>query len=191
MTLIIGLIGKKHNLMGCDSASASNGFIHTNKFSKVFTKGLFTIGYATSFRMGQLLEHHLPENIDDFSSYQKAPAIAFLDAYDLMVRYFVPEIRSIFSEHGYTRIDNNVETGGCFLVICSGCLFVVQDDFSVLEPSDDFYCIGSGSKYADGTMLALKKSGDVTRVKKSLKIGGKFTPSVCGPYQIFNIQKEG
>ena len=59
MTCIIGLVADGRVYLGGDSAAVHGWTRRRTRLRKVFRKGPFLVGYTTSFRMGQLLEHQL------------------------------------------------------------------------------------------------------------------------------------
>lgn len=59
MTRVVGLVRQGRVYMGVDSAAVQGWTRRASQVSKVFRRGPFLIGYTTSFRMGQFLEHHL------------------------------------------------------------------------------------------------------------------------------------
>lgn len=59
MTCIIGLENKGKVYMGADSASSNGYSINVSGNPKLFRSGPFLIGFTSSWRMGQLLQHQL------------------------------------------------------------------------------------------------------------------------------------
>ena len=59
MTCVIGLEHKGEVYIGADSAATSGWAVSATRLPKVFLVNEFLIGYAGSFRMGQLLQHKL------------------------------------------------------------------------------------------------------------------------------------
>src|SRR5207253_5816115 len=99
------------------------------------------VGFTTSFRLGQLIEHHV--------------AWPGLDGDELTwaITWFVPALRKALKLHGYA-IENN-DRGGEFLLAVRQRLFLVQPDFSVLETCDPYDALGDGEDFAMGAMHAL------------------------------------
>lgn len=172
MTCIIGLIHDGRVYMGADSMSASGWDARTTKLKKVFRlKGKFLIGYTTSFRMGQLLEHRLEvaaQNGEDDMAY--------------MVTVFVEAVRSLLKDNGFSKVDNNKETGGQFLVGYNGRLYLVDSDFQVNEHADGFDACGCGQDYALAAMKALEDLPPRERIKRALEIVASFSNGVQGPF---------
>jgi len=176
MTCIIGIANNGKITMGADSASVSGYNGRVTNLSKVFIVDKFIVGYTDSFRMGQILEHHLsvrPQNDKDDKS----------DC-NYMVRVFIEEVREVLKVYGFAEIDNNVEEGGTFLVGYSGKLYTVYSDFQINEYVDEYSSIGCGREYALGAMAAYKNLHPKERVQKSLEVAGHFSVGVMPPYII-------
>ena len=90
MTCIVGLVQKGTVYIGADSASVSGWTSRVTRLPKVFRRGPFLIGYTTSFRMGQLLEHALavPPQGDESDDMR------------FMVTTFVESVRALLKERG-------------------------------------------------------------------------------------------
>lgn len=176
MTCIIGLVKNGKVYIGSDSASANSALIRETKLEKVFRKGKYIIAYTSSFRMGQLLQHvvELPDPPEDVTL-------------EFMVKNFVEAVRVCFKSFGYSKIELNVEAGGCFLVGVKGKLFHIFDDFQVNEYTDQFAADGSGMYYALGAMEALSILEPVKRIKRSMEVAAKFNPFVCLPVVILEV----
>jgi ATP-dependent protease HslVU (ClpYQ) peptidase subunit len=172
MTCVIGLVHRKRVYMAADSAAAGNRFIRTTNLPKIFRKGPCLIGYCGSFRMGQVLEHHLqiPDHIDDES----------VDSY--MVNRFIESVRTALKTQGVASVEQNKEKGGQFLVGYRGRLFSINNDFHVGDMLDGFDCIGSGAAVALGAMKALEDLPPRQRLEQSLEIASYYVPDVIGPF---------
>lgn len=178
MTCIVGLRTKERVYIGGDSASVSGWTRRKTAQAKVFRKGPFLIGYTTSFRMGQLLEHQLQipkqeEGQGDMS---------------YMVNVFVEAARKLLKERGFAKVEANAESGGQFLVGYHGHLYSIESDFQVGELSDGFDAVGSGSDFALGALAALDKLSATRRIRKALEITAHFNMSVCPPFHVKSIK---
>ena len=176
MTCIVGLIENNTVYMGGDSMSSRGWDARTTKLKKVFKIKGFLIGYTSSFRMGQLLEHQLtitPQNGNDDMTY--------------MVSTFVDSIRQLFKDNGYTKIDNNREEGGTFLVGYKSRLYKIGCDFQVNEFQDDFDACGCGEGYALAVMKALENLPPKERILRSLEIASYFSNGVQEPFYVLEL----
>lgn len=178
MTCVVGLVEKGRVYIGVDSSSVQGWTRRTTTLQKVFRRGPFLIGYTTSFRMGQILEHHLevPKQGDDESDMT------------YMVTQFIESARTLLKEKGFAKIEANAETGGQFLVGYRGRLYSVQNDFQVGEMSERMDSIGSGGEYALGAMMALAGQAPTRRIKKALSIAAHFNMGVCAPFFVRSIR---
>jgi ATP-dependent protease HslVU (ClpYQ) peptidase subunit len=176
MTCIVGLKENGNVWIGADKASVSGYLMQSTKLDKVFKKGEYVIGYTTSFRMGQLLQYVIslpepPEKID----------VGF------MVLEFVEAIRKGFKEYGYSKINNNEEFGGTFIIGVKDQLFEIDDDYQVNYSNDNYLSCGSGCYYALAAMEALKNLPPEKRITESIRIAGKFSTSVLPECAIIKV----
>lgn len=198
MTCIVGMISDEFDekteeevtrvYIGADSCGSNGSDFTLRKDPKVFINGEFLIGYTSSFRMGQLL------------MYCSLPVIKKKELGDLfkfMVKRFVPAIREILKEGGYSKISSNTEAGGTFLVGVHGRLFTIQGDFQVSETYDNFAACGCGIYCAKASMMttqSLSKS-DSFKVEPNtediltlaMESAANVMEGVRAPYTILKI----
>jgi ATP-dependent protease HslVU (ClpYQ) peptidase subunit len=174
MTCVVGLVQKGRVYLGVDSAAVQGWTRRASQVSKVFRRGPFLIGYTTSFRMGQLLEHHL--NV--------APQTEKQTDMGFMVTHFIEAVRVLLKEKGFTKIESNTEKGGQFLVGYRKHLYTIESDFQVGHLVEEFDAIGSGADFALGAMRALDKTAPMLRVRRALEIAAHYNMGVCGPFTI-------
>src|SRR5687767_7191450 len=110
MTCVIALRDGDEIYMGADSAGVSGTSLQIRKDPKIYrvraTPGEMLVGYTTSFRMGQILGYSLTPPIYD-------PATP-LERY--MVTTFIDAVRDALKRGGVAKKDNEVESGGDFLI---------------------------------------------------------------------------
>lgn len=178
MTCIVGMIDKGHVFIGADSAAVAGWTRRKTQLRKVFRRGPFLIGYTTSFRMGQLLEHQLevPKQSDKESDMS------------FMVNRFIEATRGLLKERGFTKIESNNESGGEFLVGYRGRLYSIASDFQVGEMAEGFDAVGSGSDFALGAMTALGHLTPKRRIIRALEIASEYNMGVCGPFVVKSIR---
>lgn len=152
MTCIVGIAWNNKVVLGADSAGMDAWYrTMPRRDKKLFRSGsddpneTMLIGYTSSFRMGQILEHHVssPRHYAD------------VDVHTYLVREWIPAARRALKDQGFTEIDNNRESGGQFLIGYRRRLFAVYDDFQVAEPQEPFWAVGCGADYALGAIHAL------------------------------------
>ena len=101
-----------------------------------------------------------------------------------MVNKFVEAIRAEFKDKGYSRIENNTEEGGTFIVGIKGHIYSIWNNFQIQRFDDGIDAVGCGSHYAYGAMRALKDLKPEKRIKKSLEIAAYYSAGVSGPFTI-------
>lgn len=173
MTAIVGLCEGGKVYIGGDSAGVANFAITTRADQKVFRNGDFIMGFTDSFRMGQLLRY----------IFTPPPRRPDEDVFAFMVNDFVNTARKCLKSGGFTKVENNVETGGNFLVGYEGRLFRVSSDYQVGESACGYDAIGCGDGYALGSLYT--SNGDPRkRVKTALKAAQEFSAGVREPFHI-------
>lgn len=173
MTCIVGLIHGSRVFIGGDSAGVGGYDLTVRADKKVFRNGDFVMGFTSSFRMGNLLQHTLTpprRHPDD-------------DIHKYMVSDFVDAVRECLKKGGYASKEKETESGGTFLVGYSGRLFTIHDDYQVGEGLDNYAACGCGEAYALGSLHASK--GDPrTRVTMALAAAERFSAGVRGPFHV-------
>lgn len=190
MTVIVGIVGMDGSIaVLADSSGASDNQIfavRTPKLARlVFGSGddcrEIVIGYTSSYRMGDILRTHL----DDIAPF------GHMDAEQWMISEFIPAVRGAFCDGGFTERKDGREAGGEFIVaVQPGRMFVVQSDFSVIEPAGGEFAIGAGAAYALGSLHAT--SGDQDAILRAMKAGAAaeaWSPSVRGPMHIIALKR--
>jgi len=185
MTCIVGWLDK-HNktaYIGGDSASVNNSYdIHIRKDVKVFQKGKMLIGYTSSFRMGQLLRFELKIPIHPRGK----------DIYEYMCTDFIEAVRILFKNKGYSKVENNVEEIGTFLVIYRGRLFSIEDDLQVAENIDCYNACGCGARFALGSMYTVdmfscENIKPEVIIRNALMTAAALSSGVRGPFNIISM----
>jgi hypothetical protein len=174
MTCIIGFKHKGTAYIGADSLG-SNG--HTKAVydtPKLFERHGILFGYTTTYRFGQILQHHLPE------------VVSKLDGYAYIVQCIVPAIRSCLAEHGAKGSDKGIEFGGEAILGYKGEIYRLQNDFSVLRHTNGIAVVGSGTEVATGAMMALKGE-PMARIREALRITSDVVTTVGGPFVIERV----
>lgn len=187
MTCIVGLEQDGIVYIGGDSAGIDswNLAICGRADEKVFItdSGEFIMGFSGSFRVGQLLRYALetPEQS------QKKDDMAY------MVTDFVDAVRNMQREKGVLKKDNELEEHeGAFLVGYKGKLYVVESDFQVGKPIENFTSIGCGSQVALGSMFATRNSNisPQNRIELALMAAEQYSAGVRGPFLILSLKPE-
>jgi len=165
--------------MGGDSAAYDHVTFTCRPIAhpKIFERNGMLIGYTTSFRMGQALEHMLVPPIQNVA-----------DPYRYMVTEFVPAIKELFENNWWRPDSDNEYPSGQFIVAFSGRIFEIETDLSVLEYDSDFAAVGSGTKFTLGSLHTTRHWDDpYTRLTCALEAAAEFSAGVCGPFTIMKI----
>lgn len=151
MTCIVAFKTLEGNSVIAGDFMASNGH-HFRKVatSKVFLKSQkCAIGYTSSFRMGQILEHYwsLPSRVEgqDLDSYINVDIIESL--------------RATFTAYGYGIKNSNGTTiediGGTFILLYEDRIYEIQGNYSALDYDSEVIAVGSGMDAALGSLFSL------------------------------------
>lgn len=178
MTCIVGAAVNGSVFIGGDSCAASYDDYFLVKNTKVFRTGDFLIGYTSSFRMGQILEHHLSVRPIGEGEADQA----------YMVRGFIEAVRDCLKQYGYTKIENNQEEIGTFLVGFRGALYRAAGDLQILRPESGIAACGCGAAYALGAMAARPDYPPVARITMALHVAASFSLGVRGPFCIEELK---
>ncbi len=178
MTCIVGYIDKKNKkmYMGGDSAGASGSWSTSRKDEKVFIKGKMLFGFTSSFRMGQLIRYSfsIPEKDENMTDYE------------YMCTKFIDALRKTFKDGGYSKINNNTETGGTFLVAFNGELYNIEDDFQVGMTRLNYDSCGCGYKTAVGALF--ERHGEPKKlIDIALSAASYFSGWVKPPFNIIEM----
>jgi ATP-dependent protease HslVU (ClpYQ) peptidase subunit len=170
MTCIIGLEQNGKIFLGGDSASAAGNIVRSTMTEKVFRKDPFIIGYTSSFRMGQILHYCIDFPLN--TVYNE----------EYMVGKFIETLRAQFKNLGFSKIENNEEVGGTFLVGIEGKIWQIDSDFQVNRSKDGLFSVGCGSEFALGALKANEYLLPRERVLSALSISAYFCPWVKPPF---------
>lgn len=170
MTCIAGMVYDGGVCMAADSMHSNSYEEFDSKIPKIFTRRFrenvydkkgelikekwneLLIGYTTSTRMGQILQYGEMQS--------EVPALfgAGLPDYnggDQLKYIFnlVEHFRWLFNDYGFLKeTDDGESEGGTFLLGIFNKLFLIQDDFSIIEPRELYEAIGSGAEVAKGAL---------------------------------------
>lgn len=180
MTCVIGMIKDDKVYIGADNVGSNLSIKISRNDNKVFKKDEMIIGCTTSFRMINILQYQLQLPLHD-------PKIS-TDEY--MYTSFIEEVRYLFREKGFSKIDSNVEIGGDFIVGYKGNLYNICEDFQIEKPADNFACVGSGMPYAYGAMKILIENKLLSAeeiITKALEVAEYYNPFVRKPFNIMSL----
>lgn len=152
MTCIVGFVHEGVVYLAGDRAAAEpgDGLYFLTADPKIFTIPSHGIGlgYTTSFRMGQLLQHQLRlpeltrEAIEDPERWLRT---AFVDA-----------VRACWAAGGWIKRKDSQEEGGCFLLGFRGALYQFDNDLQLTRWAHRYAAVGSGAKLALGAIAGFE-----------------------------------
>ena len=186
MTCIAAFVEEGRVWMGGDSAGVSGeGEITPRADEKVFFNGEYLVGFAGSFRLGQVLRYvfeppPVPEGCYDIERF--------------MVRDFVDTLRECLKRAGVAQKDDGAEAasiGSGFLVAYRENLWRCDHDYQLGRSRAGMFAIGLGYQLALGSMYALNHSGvsafsPKERIERALFITERFSGAVRAPFTILH-----
>jgi ATP-dependent protease HslVU (ClpYQ) peptidase subunit len=176
VTCIVGLEHDGKVLIGGDSAGTNGWHLTVRADEKVFRTGPFVMGFASSFRVSQLLRYKLEPPTPPRAS-------ARLQRY--MATDFVDACRDVLKQGGVAKVENGVEwADSSFLVGVNGHLFQVMCDFQVRRSRESFDAAGCGDEVALGAMFSTPKLAPRARVLNALRAAAFYSAAVCGPFVV-------
>lgn len=180
MTLVIAVADEKRAVMGGDSGSASlaaAGMV-TVRNPKVFRAGPFLVGFALSWRFGQILQYHVewPE---------PEPGC---DLLRFAITEVGPRIRTAVVEHGFMAPqDDNTKRDAQAILALRNQIFGINGRFEVAQLQEPYIAIGSGHQVAYGSLYATQTRTDLSlerRVELALEAGCEYVPGLRRPFII-------
>lgn len=178
MTCIVAIEHNGKVYMGGDSAAVSGRDTRIIDSKKVFKLGPFLIGYTDSFRMGQLLQYNLVVEEQEYLHIE--------DDEEYLIKVFIPAVRKCLKDGGYAEINNNIESGGSFLLGYKGKVYIIQSDFLLLRYKNVYSAIGCGDRYALGCLATnyFREDEPEERIIQALEVAGEFSNGVAPPYYV-------
>jgi ATP-dependent protease HslVU (ClpYQ) peptidase subunit len=188
MTTIAGIAQDRQVWIGGDSMSSSDQDTQVVTNPKVLRLAGpndedILIGFSGSWRMGQLIEHSLKVPAWKKGTLESYLSTAFVDA-----------LRKCLKDGGYAlgQDDGAENLSANFLLGFHGRLFEVHTNYCVLEGTDGFSSVGSGYRYALGSLHATRHNPSaVDRITVALEAATAFNAYVGGPIRIEYLDDQG
>lgn len=181
MTCIVGIADGETVWIGGDSCGVGSGHIVTRSDPKVFRSGPFIMGYSTSFRMGQVLQHAL----------RVPPHDDALDDHAFMVTTFIDAVRTCFRSAGFLESKDGRDMGGSFLVGYRGWLYNIDSDYQVGISAEQVDAIGNGFHFALGSLFETAALCPRDRIARALLAAEHLSPEVRGPFTVLSLSRGG
>lgn len=199
MTTIVAVQGRDFAVVGVDSRISSmdeGGFVlQTSTMrsgtGKIREVGRYLLGAAGDVRAINLLHHAFTPPVPP---KQAGPT---LDRF--MTVKFVPALRQLFDEHGFSRPEtisstHVAEHTSTILAVVNATVYVIDSDYSWVSEDSGCYALGTGSAYALGAMAALKSrqvsvGAEKQKVLKALRAASLFDPHTGPPFSVYVQEK--
>jgi len=183
MTCIVGYTDEESNVfIGGDSAASSNtDDMRIRVDQKVCKKSNGMIfGFTSSFRMGQIIQY----------CFDVPKKRCGQDDFEYLCGDFVNSLIRCLKDNGYAEIQDNVVTGGIFLLGFNGNLYKIQKDFQVSQIVKNYNACGCGEQYAMGAMRIMEGQdlSPGARIKTALDTAEVFSCAVSSPYHIVSTE---
>ncbi len=180
MTCIVGVEQAGRVWMGGDSAGVhkSSLSLEVRNEPKVFKKGSMVIGFTTSYRMGQLLQHSLVLPMHP----KGKPSDEYL------CTDFVNAVRRCFNDGGFLTRKDGEESGGIFLLGYKKRLYIVYNDFQIGSVACGYNACGCGRDLALGSLHGTRAFIDdpKQRIVMALEAAAQFSVGVSPPFTIIS-----
>jgi hypothetical protein len=165
VTCIVGMKVADRVLIGGDSAAVSGYDLERRVRPKVFVNGPMVFGFTSSFRMSDLLEHALKVR-------ERLPSV---DVDKYMRTTFIDAVRKCLADGRYAKKDNNIESGGVFLVGYEARLSSVDSDFQVGESDDGFDAVGKLGSWQILRANALRRTASSAASSRACRFRSRRT----------------
>jgi ATP-dependent protease HslVU (ClpYQ) peptidase subunit len=194
MTAVVAIEHQGRVWLGADSAGVDNTSmaISTRLDRKIFWNNGYLIGFAGSFRAGQIVKHKFempafppeflpqnacPEIMPEKICLKDLPENLLIKVENFFATDFIETVQLAFSEAGWTKSDDDSFT----MIVCVGpYMITVEDDLQIAIESD-YVAVGSGAPVALGALAVLKGKPE-TRIMKALEIASKHNAGVRSPF---------
>lgn len=184
MTCIVSLKHDNKIYIGGDHAASSHMSISVREDTKVFKNKSMLIGYAGSYRLGQIMRFGFKP-----PKHEKGK-----DPYEYMCTDVIKAMQKTFEKHGFDGRNKKEEheTSGQMLIAYRGQLYEFYEDYQVGINADPYCSVGSGSDIALGAMYTLQnvpkfaKLPPEQQIQVALEAASKYNGGVSPPFTILS-----
>ena len=144
------------------------------------------IGVSGSYAIMNCIQYYLtlPKRRKDYTAKQYMQSQVFF-----AIRNALVKMNLLGASDGEQSIKGEI------LIVYEDQIYVIQNDFALLEVKDKAYSIGSGGEYTIAAYhtLDIHKSSMVTadKMKEAIKITSKFCPSVNEDITLLHYRHDG
>lgn len=185
MTLIVALKDEKGISIGCDRF-ASNYYSGTEMIDdKVFQIWDLIFGICGSLRLLNILQYH-------FTPPDRGSKV---DAKTYMYKYVLEEIKKLLHDKNVSEVDKNLHETNPVIIGYEWDIYLMQENFSMYQPDNKFFCVWSGTYVAEGFLEAanlygiIKTQSRESTIRDCIELTSKHIPSVRGKGKILSLQK--
>lgn len=182
MTCIVGLEHNGNVYLAGDSIAIEDYQAFSVIDSKVFAIGELIIGFCGSFRAGQLLKYglELPVHSKNKSDIE------------YLVIDFVDAVRTLYAGKGILKKEHDEEKfDGKFLIGYRGCLYFLDEDFSVGRSKTPYCAVGVASDVALGSLFSTENIIDPKeRLTIALSACVKWNAGVREPFNFVSSENQ-
>jgi ATP-dependent protease HslVU (ClpYQ) peptidase subunit len=210
MTCTVAMIENGVTYIGADSLG-SNSVLQTvrddHKVFKLSSNPDFLLGFAGSYRVGQVAQHSLYIDLEKKTLKNKINSYTSNIGFELfkpdlykvthgfMVNRFVKELQRSLTLAGAAQLFNGTEkyVGGSILVGYKDKIFRIEQDYQVGIPIHNYTAIGSGEAVAKGVLYAIHNTTNFTPEEKiiiALQAAAEFAVGVKGPFYVMNTKND-
>lgn len=148
MTCIVAFTLDNGKIVLAGDKLGSNGYTKREmRAPKVFKRGAFHIGYTSTFRFGQLLEHVWEAPVQEEEGDMR-----------FMVRKVIPSLIKLLTDNKHLFSDSDAIEMGEAIIVYRGKIFRIQGDASIFE--EDYTSVGCGELSATTILHFLNSSGE-------------------------------
>lgn len=180
MTCIVAVRSNNNMYLGADSAVAQ-GLGNKNKLvnPKVFRKQDMLIGCAGSLRVAQLIQHSL-----SIPTHSKG-----LSDFEYCAKTLVVEMQSCLEQNGIQGLDGDMQSA--FIFCYKNHIYQTNTaDFSMVEYPADYAAIGSGGRYANGSLHTTIGLDPKIRVRNALQAAAEHDHFVSPPFHCIDFKSK-
>lgn len=168
MTTVVGIQYDDKAVLVSDSLMTTSSSKYVDpRMSKIVQRGKYLIARSGDVNACDIIQH-----------IWRPPTPTAKDKVDLfhfVIAKVVPSLRKCLKDNDYTLEKAPDEaTRFVILIVVSGQLFEIDDDFAVAVREDGFYGIGSGSDYAVGALYA------GATAQRAVEIASQLDPNTGG-----------
>lgn len=156
MSCIVAYNNGDYIYFGSDSIATSNDYSQeVFKDSKIFIKNEMLIGYCGSIRAGQIIKYdfNIPFHPEGFSDMEYFCCLFF----PKLLEKFNNREFFYYEDNKSEDINNNNNKTPPLLIGYKKKLYLIGEDFQIIESSKNYSCIGSASDYALGAFSLIER----------------------------------